>query len=72
MDVAGERSLIKIYRQGLTGFVLNQNTGKRAYSRNMKNKKIRNVEKRNVSTELLVAERPRGLSLLRIDGCQCN
>ena len=44
--------------------MLNQNTGKRAYSSNVKNKKIRNVEKWNVSTQLLVAVSPRGHPLL--------
>lgn len=33
MDVAWKRNLINNYKQGLVGFLLNQNTGKRAQSR---------------------------------------
>lgn len=38
MDVAWKRNLINNYKQGLVGFLLNQNTGKRAQSRHVKSK----------------------------------
>lgn len=58
----------------LEGFILSQNTGKRAYSKNVKSKKICNVEKRYTSTELFAAVSPRcHPSLRRLNfSCQWN
>lgn len=54
--------------------MLNQNRGKRAYSKNLKTTKKCNIEKRSTITQLFVAVRPRHHPLLiRLNfSCQCN